>query len=547
MFLNAAQKPRGDDMDDTGMADGTKPTVEWQVLAQPIAVLPVGAFEQHGPHLPLATDTIKAEYFARRLAKALGAALLPALPIAQSLEHSGFRGSISLRPDTFMAVIRDIVAELEQQHLTRVVIVNGHGGNWSLAPTVREINRSDRPAKVILANYWECDKSDVGRELRTGEVHAGAWETSLMLAIAPDLVGAYEDVTPGLTKDDVRQSDLNHVGIGALSPTGVWGDPRGASAEAGRVIAESIAENLVRFVSERLDWFDKDDSYAGAGPVVIRPMVSADIDAGLRLSRSAGWNQRRNDWAFFFEAGQGKAFVAVRNGEVVGTVTTMTYEGGLGWIGMVLVDEAMRRRGIATRLVESAVEALSACRCIKLDATPEGKAVYDRLGFEAESTLGRMVVPVAPRLRESSSNVRPMQDSDVDAVVQLDAAAFGAERLLVVDRFRALAPEFAFVGEDDAGGLTGFSLGRHGDRFEQIGPLIAVDIDGARALLAATAANAEGKPMALDVPHHDEAWGHWLSSHGFVEQRMFVRMRRGTSIHADRPECTFAVSGPELG
>ena len=108
-------------MESKSLVDGFSPSPDWERLALPVAVLPTGAFEQHGPHLPLLTDTVKVEHFARRLAEALGAALLPPLAITQSYEHSGFRGTLSLRPDTFMAVIRDVAAELEQQNFTRLL------------------------------------------------------------------------------------------------------------------------------------------------------------------------------------------------------------------------------------------------------------------------------------------------------------------------------------------------------------------------------------------------------------------------------------------
>jgi creatinine amidohydrolase len=248
------------------VTDGLKTTVDWQKLKVPIAVLPVGAFEQHGPHLPLLTDTVKVELFARYVARELGGALLPALSICQSLEHTGFRGTLSLRPETFMAVVRDIASELERQRFTRLVVVNGHGGNFALGPVVRDINRSDRPLKVVLVNYWECDTSDVGRKLREGEVHAGAWETSVMLAAFPETVGDWESVQAVAPLPGARQSDLNHAGMGTFRPNGVWGDPRGASAEAGEAIIASIQDNLVAFVRERLVWFDQSESYGGGGP-----------------------------------------------------------------------------------------------------------------------------------------------------------------------------------------------------------------------------------------------------------------------------------------
>ena len=162
-----------------------------------------------------------------------------------------------------MAVIRDIATGLERQRFTRLVILNGHGGNWSLGPVVREINQADGVIKVMLLNYWEHDTSPEGQALHENDVHAGAWETSLMLAVAPDLVGDYADVEPTGFDGSARQSDLNHLGMAVLRPNGVWGDPRNASADAGRAIAASVKENLVAAARERLDWFDRHPSYGG--------------------------------------------------------------------------------------------------------------------------------------------------------------------------------------------------------------------------------------------------------------------------------------------
>ena len=96
-----------------GMIDGNNTSPEWRRHPTDIVVLPVGAFEQHGPHLSLNTDIQIAEFLARKAAEHLDAALLPALPIATSLEHSAFKGTFSLRPETLMQVIRDIAAEAE--------------------------------------------------------------------------------------------------------------------------------------------------------------------------------------------------------------------------------------------------------------------------------------------------------------------------------------------------------------------------------------------------------------------------------------------------
>ena len=535
-------------MNDVHFTDGYHPTQDWQCLTAPVAVLPIGSCEQHGSHMPLATDTVKAEYFAKHVAQSTGAGLLPALPIGQSYEHTGFRGTVSLRPETFMAVIRDIARELERQHFTRLVIINGHGGNYALPTVVRDINRADAGIRLILLNYWEFDRSAAGTRLREGEVHAGAWETSIMLAAFPDLVGDYRGATPPATEPDARQSDLNHLALGHLHPSGVWGDPSKASAEAGRTIIASIKENLVEAVQERLGWFERNESYAAPVPAAIRTMTARDLREGLRLCRVAGWNQCLEDWQLLFRLNPKGCFVAVENGQVVGTVMTAVYDGKLGWIAMVLVDPPFRGRGVGTRLLERAIESLSGCECIKLDATPEGNRVYEKLGFQNEYPLARMIAVCAPEVEAPSTcTARAMTPSDLDAVTALDGLAFGVERPEVIRGLLRMAPHSGAVALDGAGTIVGYVLGRPGRHYQQIGPIMAPDIQVAQALAASGFEKARGRPVALDVPLHDGPWLEWLRALGFDEQRPFSRMYRGANKQPGEPGRLFAIAGPELG
>ena len=279
----------------------------------------------------------------------------------------------------------------------------------------------------------------------------------------------------------------------------------------------------------------------------IRRMAEMDLDAGLRLSEAAGWDQRRADWALFYRANPGGCFVAEREGQVVGTVTSVDYAGRLAWIAMMLVDAECRGRGIGTGLMQAAMRAVGHCACIKLDATPAGKPMYDRLGFVEEHSVGRFLAAKAPQVAGVAAlQPRPMQDDDVDRVVALDAEAFGIERRVVMDGLRAMAREYAIVLEAK-GEIAGFCLGRHGRRFEHLGPLIATGLETANALAVAAFANAAGKPIVMDVPHQQGAWIRWIESLGFREQRAYTRMYRGQNISANHPAWTFAIAGAEFG
>lgn len=126
----------------------------------------------------------------------------------------------------------------------------------------------------------------------------------------------------------------------------------------------------------------------------MRRMTRADIPGGMRLKDLAGWNQTSADWARFLEAGEEGCFAVELDGAVRGTAATIDYQGRFAWVGMVLVDPEYRGRGIGTKLLERCVEYLDAIRipCIKLDATPLGKPIYEKLGFVTEYEIERWIL-----------------------------------------------------------------------------------------------------------------------------------------------------------
>src|SRR5437762_3238885 len=130
----------------------------------------------------------------------------------------------------------------------------------------------------------------------------------------------------------------------------------------------------------------------------LRIMTMADIPAGMRLKEIAGWNQTAADWKRFLEASPKGCFAAEEDGRICGTATTISFENRFAWVGMVLVDPQYRGRGIGTQLLKRAIEYLDGLKipAIKLDATPQGKPLYEKLEFVCEYEIERWTLRRPP-------------------------------------------------------------------------------------------------------------------------------------------------------
>ncbi len=283
----------------------------------------------------------------------------------------------------------------------------------------------------------------------------------------------------------------------------------------------------------------------------IRPMGGADIPAGLRLCGQAGWNQTAEDWQRLLEWEPGGCFVAERDGRVAGTVTTTVYEPGLAWVGMLLVDGAVRRQGLGRALLAHALDWIESERGVPvsaLDATPLGKPLYDGMGFVDQFSLQRHegAAPSPAVHPGGPPGVRPLRADDLSTLAALDTSVFGADRRRVLQSLIEAHPDRCHLFERK-GIIRGYVCGRTGARTGYVGPLVATDRAAAEVLLGAALAPLAGRTVTLDVPDGNEDAVLLVRQLGLRPQRPLLRMARGAPLPpADRKRC-YAIAGPEIG
>jgi len=207
----------------------------WPDLTSPVTLLiPIGSCEQHGPHLPLDTDTqIAEEIAARSAARSQNCVVAPAISITASGEHQGFPGTLSIGNEALTLCIVELCRSAEWAH--RIILVNGHGGNF--AAVTSSCATLHNEGRNVTAWWPQGSPNDL---------HAGRIETSVMLSIAPSEV-AMADMTSGPIP---TIGDLLALGVQPLSPTGVLGDPTGATAAEGEQWLSVWVDDLAHIISD---------------------------------------------------------------------------------------------------------------------------------------------------------------------------------------------------------------------------------------------------------------------------------------------------------
>ncbi|WEB37930.1 creatininase family protein [Streptomyces yunnanensis] len=223
-------------------------TSEVDERAAAVALLPVGSYEQHGPHLPLVTDTLIACAIADRLAAAYPVQQLPPLTISCSHEHERWPGTVSISATTLHAVVSDIAASLRRGGTTALVVVNAHGGNHVLRNTVQESTaRGERMALFPTADDWRTAAEDAGIHTDAhSDMHAGELETSILLHVGPQLVRIGHESMDHVHED---RRHLLTLGMDAYTASGVIGRPSLASAEKGQRLLAGLTESFADHLS----------------------------------------------------------------------------------------------------------------------------------------------------------------------------------------------------------------------------------------------------------------------------------------------------------
>ncbi len=203
-----------------------------------IAIIPVGSIEQHGPHLPISTDSDIVTEIAFRLSEKINGLLLPTISYGISNEHFPFF-NLSVKKSTLSKILEDLCESLIKNGISKILIINGHYGNLD---SLKSFERKNTRRKIKIFSYWK----HMSREFD----HAGNVETSIMLAISKNvnMKKAKKGFdTEGMSKQEIsRINKLAQKSFPKVTGNGVWGDPTKSSAKLGREIIKEVVDNLAK-------------------------------------------------------------------------------------------------------------------------------------------------------------------------------------------------------------------------------------------------------------------------------------------------------------
>lgn len=249
----------------------TSPEIEEAILQNAVVLLPIGQVEEHGPHLPVGTDTFIAEGVAQRVAEALEGEvpvlLMPAVWSAFSVDAVGkWPGLVKLRTRTMIDLVHDIVASLLRQGFRKILLMNGHGNNPGILDVALRELADEFDSTPVLANIWTFSAESFSRVRRSapgGAIHADEYETAMILALGYPVNMSKAPGGESFRFESKFRARDNFSGKNMVtwstwklqqSQTGVYGDPTVATVETGEIVLEDTVQKFSELVREYYAW-----------------------------------------------------------------------------------------------------------------------------------------------------------------------------------------------------------------------------------------------------------------------------------------------------
>lgn len=258
----------------------------------------------------------------------------------------------------------------------------------------------------------------------------------------------------------------------------------------------------------------------------IRSLNSDDVQDAIRLSTQAGWNQIGADWERLVRLCPEGCFAGLLDGELVATTTVITYD-DVSWIGMVLVDEEHRKQGYGSRIFERglAYARTHGGSVIGLDATPYGKPIYRKYGFETVGPVyrweGQLQLPGGLVASDGITRHEQLNDDDAAALCEFDRRELGVERGALL-RTLVAEPDVDVFFSSETDGINGYAIARPGRTHWQLGPIVTTSADSVTALLGVVAEAFDGCSVIVDTP--EQTSDSMLESIGLARDRKLARM-----------------------
>jgi creatinine amidohydrolase len=221
-------------------------------------VVPLGTVEQHGPHLPVGTDTIIPITVAKRLAEKIKVLVAPPIYYGNSLSMSDMKGVFTVTPDSLANLLLDLCKSFAKQGFKKIVFLNGHGGNEQVLSFIGQKARIETGALIVRIDWWHIIDEDILKICESAVAHADEGETSMMLACRPDIVNmkkaTKDDTSEKLTKTLMGGKSKNvppvFVPFTKWSKTGLIGDATKASKAKGEKIMKAVVDKIVHFLKQ---------------------------------------------------------------------------------------------------------------------------------------------------------------------------------------------------------------------------------------------------------------------------------------------------------